>query len=50
MPQFTSKAFSRWFSSREGPRIVGSYIGPVVVRIEKRCGEARFDSGWRCNF
>ena len=24
--------------------------GPLVVRIEKQFGEARFNSGWRCNF
>ena len=24
--------------------------GPLVVLIEKQFGEARFNSGWRCNF
>ena len=24
--------------------------GPLVVLMEKQFGEARFNSGWRCNF
>ena len=44
------RLFQGGFPHVKGLELLAVNSGPVVVHIEKRCGEARFDSGWRCNF